>query len=81
MSVPKRRKTSSKTKMGRSHQALKMKQLISCPNCKEMIKAHRACPNCGQYKAKVVLKTQSDKKAAQVAKKDAKAKAAQKKAS
>ena len=26
-----------------------------CPNCGEMIKAHRVCPKCGSYKGKTVV--------------------------
>lgn len=79
MSVPKRRKTSSKTKKGRSHQALNSVQLAVCAKCAQAVLPHRVCANCGTYKQRDVLRTQADKKAGQLAKKEAKAKAAQKK--
>jgi len=50
MSVPKKRKTSSKTKKGRSHQALKKINLATCPQCKKAVKKHIACSLCGTYK-------------------------------
>ena len=81
MSVPKRRKTSSKTKKGRSHQALKQVKLSKCPKCGAPIQSHCVCRECGNYKAREVIKTRTDKKAGQKAKKDAKEKAAAKKAS
>ena len=76
MSVPKRRKTSSKTRKGRSHDALKKTQLAKCSNCGEPVRAHQACANCGHYKSRNVMRTQADKKAGQQAKKDARAKKA-----
>ncbi|MBT5338328.1 50S ribosomal protein L32 [Candidatus Falkowbacteria bacterium] len=62
MSVPKHRKTHSKTRMGRSHDALKVAQPALCPECKAPIKAHRACPACGHYKGKQVLRNKADVK-------------------
>jgi len=79
MSVPVKKKTSSKTRKGRSHQALKKVKLSKCPKCQSAVLAHHACPNCGTYKAREVIRTQVDKKAAQKAKKERKEKEAQKK--
>ena len=31
--------------------------LTTCPNCGAAIKPHRACPECGNYKGKEVVKT------------------------
>ncbi|PIR93967.1 50S ribosomal protein L32 [Candidatus Falkowbacteria bacterium CG10_big_fil_rev_8_21_14_0_10_39_11] len=78
MSVPKRRKTSSKTKKGRSHQALEKTTFSKCSKCGAPVKSHRACTECGNYKTRTVMKTRTDKKAAQMAKKEAKEKAAAK---
>ena len=60
MSVPKHRKTSSKTKMGRSHQALKIVKPNKCAKCGAPILPHRACSECGYYKGKQVLRTKAD---------------------
>ena len=50
MSVPKKRKTPSKTKKGRSHQALKKIDLIECPKCAKPVPKHTLCSFCGKYK-------------------------------
>jgi large subunit ribosomal protein L32 len=60
MSVPKHRKTHSKTRMGRSHDALKVGTPNLCSKCKVPVKPHTACKECGFYKGKQVLKTKSD---------------------
>ena len=60
MSVPKHRKTSSKTKMGRSHEALKTQKPGLCPKCQSPLKSHTACKACGYYKGKQVIKTKLD---------------------
>ncbi|OGF33040.1 50S ribosomal protein L32 [Candidatus Falkowbacteria bacterium RIFOXYD2_FULL_35_9] len=78
MSVPKRRKTSSKTKKGRSHQALKNPNYTKCPKCGASARPHYACIECGSYNSREVLKTRATKKAGQKAKKEAQAKKAQK---
>lgn len=64
MSVPKKRKTSSSVKQGRSHLALKKTVLSKCPKCGKALKAHTACTFCGNYKNKEVIKpkTKSKKK-------------------
>jgi len=56
MSVPKKKKPSSKTKMGRSHDALKPTTLVKCPKCSKPVRPHRACSNCGTYKGRQVVK-------------------------
>jgi len=62
MSVPKKKKTSSKTKKGRSHDALAKKKLVKCPKCGTAIMPHQACPSCGSYKGKVIVKPKIKKK-------------------
>ena len=57
MSVPKKRKTSSSVRQGRSHLALKKTNLAKCPKCGRAIKPHTACSFCGYYKGKEVIKT------------------------
>jgi large subunit ribosomal protein L32 len=80
MSVPKRRKTSSRTRKGRSHDALSKVGLTNCPKCKQPRRPHTACANCGTYKSRAVVTTRDAKKAAQQEKKERKIKEAQKKA-
>ena len=43
MSVPKRRKNKSAVGRNRSHQALKVKNLASCPKCGQAKASHTAC--------------------------------------
>ncbi len=62
MSVPARRKTSRKTKMGRSHQALKKIILNKCSKCGKAVKAHKVCDFCGTYKGKEAIKIKSKTK-------------------
>lgn len=56
MANPKKRKTHSKSRMGRSHLALKKETLVKCPKCGEKKKPHRTCQICGSYKDKEVVK-------------------------
>lgn len=79
MSVPVKRKTSGKTKRGRSHDALKKIVTSACPNCGVKIRPHHACPECGFYKSRQVIKAHATKKADQKAKKERKEKEQKKK--
>ncbi len=55
MANPKHRRSKRKTRMGRSHHALQVPNLVECPNCLEKMMPHRACPACGTYKGRQVL--------------------------
>ena len=35
--------------------------IIACPNCGAFCMPHRACPSCGQYKGRAVLKVEESK--------------------
>lgn len=59
MANPKKRKTHSKSRMGRAHLALKKVSLTKCPKCKEARLPHTACAICGTYKDKEVIKPKS----------------------
>jgi len=56
MPNPKKRKTHSKSRMGRAHLALKKTTLKKCSKCGEMRKPHTACTFCGTYKGKEIVK-------------------------
>lgn len=61
MAVPKRRRTSSRRNMRRAqHDKVEAPNLIPCPNCSAPVVPHRACPSCGHYKGRKVLKTKGD---------------------
>ena len=55
MAVPKRRTTSSKRNMRRSHHALTPTFLSVCGHCKRPVKPHQMCAACGYYKGKEIV--------------------------
>ena len=42
--VPFRKVSKTRKRMRRSHNAIDVPGMVKCPNCGEMIKAHRVCP-------------------------------------
>ena len=61
MAVPFRRVSKMKKGMRRSHLALNVPGMITCPNCGELTLAHRVCSNCGYYKGKQVVQAKASK--------------------
>lgn len=55
MAVPKRRKSKSKSRMRRSHDAIGVPNLRPCPRCGAYILPHRVCPECMHYKGKLIM--------------------------
>lgn len=55
MAVPKRRKSKSKIRMRRSHDAIGSPNLVVCKNCGVSVLPHQVCPSCGWYKDRVVV--------------------------
>ncbi|MBF0138536.1 MAG: 50S ribosomal protein L32 [Magnetococcus sp. DMHC-1] len=55
MAVPKKRKSKSRGRQGRSHDALHAPSLSTCPNCQEPRMPHRVCAKCGWYNGREVL--------------------------
>jgi large subunit ribosomal protein L32 len=53
--LPKQRISKGRKGNRRSHHALKLPQLDTCPQCKSLKRAHHACPNCGTYRGLQVL--------------------------
>jgi len=53
--LPKRKISPGRRDRRRSHDALKARNSVACPNCGESRLPHRVCPNCGQYKGREVL--------------------------
>jgi large subunit ribosomal protein L32 len=57
--VPFRKVSKTRKRMRRAHNAMEMPGVTKCSNCGEVIKPHRVCPKCGNYKGKeVVVKTE-----------------------
>lgn len=55
MAVPKRRKSKSKSRMRRSHDAIGVPNLRPCPRCGAYTIPHRVCPECGHYKGQIIV--------------------------
>lgn len=64
MAVPKKKTSSSRQRMRRSHHALTPVQSIECPSCGEKKLSHHLCPACGQYKGRQVVHARKTTEAA-----------------
>jgi large subunit ribosomal protein L32 len=60
MALPKRRHSHQRTHKRRSHHALKVETMSSCPQCNEPKRPHRACKNCGYYGGRQVIKAEEE---------------------
>ena len=47
--------------MRRTHYKIEANGTVKCPKCGEMIRPHRVCPACGNYKGKEVIKKRGAK--------------------
>ena len=56
MAQPKRRWSKQRTHTKRSTWKKKEKTIATCKHCNEPVMPHRACPNCGYYDGKEVIK-------------------------
>lgn len=56
MPVPKKKHSKSRRDMRRAqHDKMDTPMFVTCPNCKESLRPHRACGACGFYKGKEVI--------------------------
>ena len=62
--LPKQKKSKSRAGNRLSHRALKPPALDICPQCHSPKKPHHACPTCGTYNGREVIKMEGQKKAA-----------------
>lgn len=60
MATPKKRKSHSRSRMRRSHDALSPTFLGSCPRCGSARRPHTICDGCGHYKGKQVIDKDTD---------------------
>jgi len=58
MAVPQRRTSKTRKRKRRTHLKLTVPGMHTCsnPECEALIPAHKACPSCGQYKGRQVVK-------------------------
>ncbi len=59
MGLPGHRRTSSHKRRRAAHFGLKKGHFTECSHCHRAIAPHRACPHCGYYKGRLVLKLKS----------------------
>ncbi|MBB5172190.1 50S ribosomal protein L32 [Texcoconibacillus texcoconensis] len=55
MAVPKRKTSTTRKNMRRTHKKLTVPGMVECPECGEMKLSHRVCKECGSYKGKEVV--------------------------
>ncbi len=58
MAVPQRRKSHSRARTQRAHDALKPKHSVTCPQCREPMRLHHVCSTCGYYRSREVVQTE-----------------------
>lgn len=63
MAVPKKKKSKPKTRMGRSHHALRAPGLSTCAQCGESKEPHRVCPSCGHYRGRQIFAVEAESEA------------------
>jgi len=57
MAVPKRKQSHARTAKRRSHNAIKPKQLVACPQCGTPAPSHVVCPTCGSYQGRTIVES------------------------
>jgi large subunit ribosomal protein L32 len=60
MGVPKRKTSKARRDKRRANHTVAVPALGRCSQCNEMHMAHRACPNCGYYKGRLVLELEEE---------------------
>ena len=55
MPLPKQKHSKSHRNRRRSHHALKVLKLASCPKCGQAVLPHQVCRNCGSYQNREVI--------------------------
>jgi large subunit ribosomal protein L32 len=57
MPNPKRRHSKSRRDKRRTHYKAEAASFGKCPNCSELKLHHAACPSCGYYNGRVIIRT------------------------
>ena len=61
MAVPKRKKSKMRVRQRKGQVKAEVAQVGKCSNCGAPKRTHRACPECGFYDGRQVLKVAEDK--------------------
>lgn len=56
--LPKQKISRTRRDKRRTHDSLKVSNMVQCSNCGEMRLPHRACPDCGHYKGREVFEVE-----------------------
>ena len=56
--LPKKKVSRRRRDNRRSHISLSLSTLVACPNCRRQIPPHQACPHCGQFRNRQVIKVE-----------------------
>lgn len=59
MAVPKKKTSTSRRNMRRSHDGLGAEAYGECPNCGELKRPHHVCSACGYYSGREVVSVDS----------------------
>jgi large subunit ribosomal protein L32 len=65
MAVPKKKHSHARTAQKKAHwlSALSAPSTAACGNCGETTVSHRACPSCGYYRKRMIVKIKEEEKA------------------
>ncbi|MFO7169488.1 MAG: 50S ribosomal protein L32 [Chloroflexota bacterium] len=58
--VPKTKVSRHRRGNRRRHQTLDAPTLVTCPQCGELMRAHRVCKNCGTYRGRQVIEMKTE---------------------
>ena len=67
MAVPKRKTSRTNRDKRRTHDKIKLLNIVECPRCHSKKIAHHVCSECGYYKNTEVISEKEDKKTKQAA--------------
>lgn len=67
MAVPKRKTSRTNRNKRRTHDGIKLLNIVECPRCHSKKIAHHVCSECGYYKDTEIISEQKDKKTRQAA--------------
>lgn len=65
MATPKRKTSHARTSQRKANwlHALSAPMTAACPKCGEVVLAHHACPSCGYYRGRQVVKVKTEEAA------------------